>query len=690
MPSILPADGGERNTTAVGQIDPAPSSHEAPVGSLPAETANTGVVQGDDAPQSDFDVPPAQQLFAVINGEQQAIEPSDLTDDARRLLLKRRCEQAEELVTIQAVEFFALTQALRFLLFKFVKELGDDIRLQIGDDQEENANVFEAVVAAFPIAVSAEAQIAAQHAAIEAAALFLAAEDWPAAANTITNDLTCIGTHNIAAPGIFRAIRTVAGIDPNKPGLDDLASHFHGCLQIEMRTPAGEPALRYFRDDFYTWNGRTWLRVDDKEFKARITKHLQANAPRDVGETLVNNVILNLKGQTLLNAGQLQLPFWIESESPLVTRTPPLVVFQNGIVDITPETDYEEGWRLPPLYPHDTRCFSAVMLPYDYDPAAICPLWQQTLDEIFPQERGGDNRIAVLQEFMGLTLFPNQMRHEKFLIAVGHGANGKSTVLRVWEQMLGSNNVSHATLEAIAKDSHLYAMLGKLANIASDMKRMEKTEEGRLKMLVSGEPIQVDRKYKSALTMVPTARLIFATNELPPINDRSDGIWRRMIAMPFNRQFGEGERDLTRSDRLLTELPGIFNWALGGAVRLFEQGGFSHCRVCEHCAGEHRQHSDSFLEFWEEMVEVKTGNRVSTDDFYRAYVLYCQNNGRHHKHNAEIGKQVLRQPGVTKVRLSSGSRKYEYHGVGLLPAPRLPFSPVSSSRIAIVPLPSNN
>ena len=128
-----------------------------------------------------------------------------------------------------------------------------------------------------------------------------------------------------------------------------------------------------------------------------------------------------------------------------MTRTPPLVVFQNGIVDIDDGMPYEDGWCPPRLYPHDTRCFSTVMLPHRrMSRTATCPLWLQTLGEILPLERDDDNRIPVLQEFMGLTLFPNQMRHEKFLIAVGHGANGKSTVLRVWEQMLArSNNVSH-------------------------------------------------------------------------------------------------------------------------------------------------------------------------------------------------------------------------------------------------------
>ena len=166
--------------------------------------------------------------------------------------------------------------------------------------------------------------------------MFLTENAWPAAANTITDSLTEIGVQNVTALEIFNTIRNVAGIiiDPKKPDPDALASHFHGCLQLETRVPAGEPALRYFRDDFYAWNGRTWQRVDDKELKATVTRHIQQAFRIAITETLIGNVIVNLKGQTLLNAGHFQIPFWIESESPLVTRTPPLVVFQNGIVDI--------------------------------------------------------------------------------------------------------------------------------------------------------------------------------------------------------------------------------------------------------------------------------------------------------------------------------------------------------------------
>ena len=327
-----------------------------------------------------------------------------------------------------------------------------------------------------------------------------------------------------------------------------------------------------------------------------------------------------------------------------MTSTPPLVVFQNGMVDINDVEPYEDGWSPPRIYHHDPRCFSTVVLPYGYDPAANCPLWERTLSEILPGEceRRQPHPRAARVHGPDAVSQPDAARE-----VPDHGRsrrNGKSTVLRVWEQMLGPQNVTHVPLDALGGEFRLSEMMGKLANIASDMKRMDKMEEGRLKELVSGEPLQVNRKFKSPLTMVPTARLIFACNELPPINDRSDGIWRRIIAMPFNRQFSEEERDLDRAEQLRAELPGIFNWALAGAMRLFGQGGFTRCQVCVVCAGEHRQHSDSFLEFVDEQVELGSDKRVLVDEFYQSYVQFCQRNGRLPKGNPEIGRQVKRFP----------------------------------------------
>jgi putative DNA primase/helicase len=206
-------------------------------------------------------------------------------------------------------------------------------------------------------------------------------------------------------------------------------------------------------------------------------------------------------------------------------------------------------------------------------------------------------------------------------------------------------------------------MAGKLANISGDMPRMEKVEEGILKQLTSGDSLQVNRKHKDPITMIPTAKLIFATNELPPINDRSEGIWRRMIAVPFLKQFSPEQRDTHRAENLMIELPGIFNWAMAGAKRLYQQERFTVCPMCAACVDEHRIHSDAFQQFVQEEVVLQKDASILTNSLYESYKKFCEKNGRKARNSSDFGRQVRSLPGVTKERQSYGQRPYEYRGM---------------------------
>jgi len=375
----------------------------------------------------------------------------------------------------------------------------------------------------------------------------------------------------------------------------------------------------------------------------------------------VQDVLANLKGQTLLRGWHNQLPLWIRDEVQHVVEPSPYIVTQNLMVRRADLLD-EQRTRIR-VRQHDPRNFSEIVLPYEHDQQADCPLWRQTLEEIFPRAGEGDHRICVLQEFIGWTLIHGDTSFEKFLILVGDGANGKSTILRIWEQLLGSDNVSHVPLEALSSEFRLFDMMGKLANVAADMNRMDKVQEGMLKALTSGDRMQVNRKNKDPITMRPTARLIFATNTLPPITDRSNGVWRRMTAMPFMMQFAGEDRDLNRADRLLDELPGIFNWAVEGARRLYRQNDFTQCSVCQACVDEHRVASDPFLQFREDELLLGPDYRIPSDQLYQHYVEFCQRNGRLPKNSREFGKQVRALEGVERRRLGGRGRPYAYFGV---------------------------
>lgn len=424
------------------------------------------------------------------------------------------------------------------------------------------------------------------------------------------------------------------------------------------------PPVRFYQDDFYDWNGSQWKL--SRQFEHRVVRILQrGQESTGLTNNFVRSVLMNLKGLTLLDTGVLRPPYCItDGNEPQVQECQALGT-ENGFLDLQAVLTSDQPAT---LHPPNPSLFAVPYLHYPHDCTAPCPLWLQTLAEILPPMSPDDHRIAVVQEYFGYCLLATNHRFEKFLILIGEGSNGKSVVLEVLSEMLGRHNVSHVSLDAFGGEFRNAEMIGKLANIATDMQRMPRVHEGILKQLVSGEPIQINRKHQAPVSMYPTAKLVFATNHLPPFADTSDGLWRRMMVVPFNVRFAAERIDRYRARRIVAEeLPGVLNWALEGARRLIRNDAFTHCCVCESAKGWHRHDSDPFLQFLDECCDVREGLTVLADDLYSAYRGFCDHSGRMPKARPEFGKQLAKIAGVSRVRTSSVRRYYVYHGIGLLP-----------------------
>ncbi|MBM4005804.1 MAG: hypothetical protein FJ295_21380 [Planctomycetes bacterium] len=485
------------------------------------------------------------------------------------------------------------------------------------------------------------------------------------AARRIRDRLRELGVQADDVRSLARRIRDGAVLPKNpiilKP--QDAADIFLAAKQ-EVRLVRGEtdiktPPCWYYNGDIYLWTGMYWMR--ESHLTETVTRVLQTQTQHPLSGQFVQSAIINIRAKVLLDRGGISLPMFVE-EDPPVCRPYQVLVFENGFIEIE---DMQRSGTLPSLHPHDARVFACSALTYPYDPTALCPLWQDTIAEILRPQGADDHRIAVLQEFLGYVLLVGDCRFEKFLVLVGGGANGKSTVLKVITAAFGSINVSHVGLESFGSDPHLLEMANKWVNTASEMHRIERVEEGLLKTLVSGESRVVNRKFLPATTFFPTAKLIFSTNALPQFADTSMGIWRRMIVIHFLEVFAGDRCDLYRIDRLIAERAGILNWILAGAMRLLRQGGFTRCAVCEAALHEYQLDSDPFRQFLDECCDLQPDRAVLVADLYRAYCIFCDRNNRGAKGNAVIGRQVKGLPGVVRHRESSGRREYYYEGIGL-------------------------
>ena len=212
--------------------------------------------------------------------------------------------------------------------------------------------------------------------------------------------------------------------------------------------------------------------------------------------------------------------------------------------------------------------------------------------------------------------------------------------------LVGKANVSSVSLESmsIERTFPLAAMDGKLANVVTEMSEINKSAEGVLKQLVSGDPINVEKKHRDPFVMNPTARLTFATNVLPRFNDRSDGLWRRMIILPFDVQIPVKEQDKRLASpewwKNSGELPGILNWSIEGLRRLLARGYFEEPEASKVCKSELMADCNHARVFLETFCEPMKGKSVPTSYLYQKYYDWALSMDQEPVTKAKFSRQV--------------------------------------------------
>ena len=298
----------------------------------------------------------------------------------------------------------------------------------------------------------------------------------------------------------------------------------------------------------------------------------------------------------------------------------------RSIVNIIPE---DEVWLNMPdetlviksdgsvsRHPHRQGDLFYYCLSYCYDPKAECPIWHATLDRVLPEKEAQ----LLLAEYFCYTLMRTH-RYERMLWLFGPGQNGKSTVLNVFQELLGVVNISTISMSLLTKDQKIrYGILHKKANVSSETGR--DVDPDVLKQLVSGEKVTMERKYHDAFQTDDYGKFIVATNTMPVPED-SWAFYRRMILMPFQVVIPDEEKDTQLIDKLKEELPGILNWVLAAFPGLVERNEFTKSKLCDDALQRYMARADSVSLFVEQMCE-KSATPSRGSELFAAYKDFSQ------------------------------------------------------------------
>ncbi len=432
------------------------------------------------------------------------------------------------------------------------------------------------------------------------------------------------------------------------------------------------------REQWYRWDGSACRELPDEELRAELTQVAKAEMDKvnivaietaipgkalptvhKITKGMLANVEGALASLTILSAS-VEPPAWWNGR---VWERRNLIALSNGLLDL----DAIFAGKSEITLPHSPRWFSETCLRYPFDTDSDCPRWIAFLKRNLEDDQ---ERIALLQEWFGLCLTPDTSR-QKFIVLEGEGSNGKSVVCAALEAVLGKENCSHVPLEVFGERFQLTPTIGKLANICSEVGELDKVAEGFLKSFTSGDTMQFDRKHKLPIQSVPTARLVLATNNRPRFSDRSGGLWRRMILMPFRVVIGADDpgrvygMDKSAWWEASGELPGIFNWALVGLDRLRRQDRFTASQVCESALAEYRTENNPARLFLTETCRELPDHQTPCGQLYQTYRAWCQLSGYSPLADRSFGKEVRRVfPKAERREVSGyGSRFYVYKGI---------------------------
>ena len=328
------------------------------------------------------------------------------------------------------------------------------------------------------------------------------------------------------------------------------------------------------------------------------------------------------------------------------------------------------------LLPHSPAHKARMRIEADYDPAAAFDWLDAAITLTLPDQLSRD----ALQEIAGAILFnirPSKDSVRGMFILYGPRNSGKSTIITLLEALLPSAVVGSVPPENWGDPNYRAALEGLLLNVVTELGGTTRIGGEHMKKIVSCEQMIVRRMRRDPVNIVPLARHLFATNELPRVIDKTDAFERRMLVLTFPRSLERHEVDGNFLGRLQANPSAILNWAAAGAARLMATGAFT-VPLGHHLAAAEMQHGgDAAMVFAHTQVRQSPGSRVTTAELRDAMRAFAEQrdldpNTMHDGAIRKVADVMQKKHGATR-RKTNGNPFYE--GVSLVshtPDPRGP------------------
>lgn len=263
-------------------------------------------------------------------------------------------------------------------------------------------------------------------------------------------------------------------------------------------------------------------------------------------DKVVLDRLYHMMGNRFSSAHLTNTRLAVQAKAPLLDLTRPpnpgVMNFTNGILE----------WRdSDETRPHDPSVLETTQFPYDWDPTAGCPKFDNWLATMLEPDQ-----IALAWKILGYMMLSGNPLQVAVML-YGRGSNGKGTFLRVIERLIGMSNTSAVPLKAFNERFQTTAMIGKIANIVGDIDSDYQMSTAAFKQVTGADAMQFERKGRDAFRATLWASCVFSANRIPGTNDGSDGYAERWVPLHFKRKATDHRIEGFSEEGLWEEIPGI-------------------------------------------------------------------------------------------------------------------------------------
>lgn len=287
-------------------------------------------------------------------------------------------------------------------------------------------------------------------------------------------------------------------------------------------------------------------------------------------------------------------------------------------------------------------------------------LWLDALETFFC---GDKDLIEYVQLVVGMAAI-GKVYQEHMIIAYGGGANGKSTfwntIFRVMGTYAGKLSAESLTMKCKRNIMPEMAELkGRRLIISSEMQEGMRLNTSVVKQLCSTDEIQAEKKYKAPFHFVPSHTLVLYTNHLPKVGANDDGIWRRLVVIPFNAKI-TGSSDIKNYADYLYENAGeyVLKWIIEGAGKAMKLDfKIPLPKVVEDAIARYREDNDWLGQFMDDCCELDESFTAKSGELYQAYRSYCIASGEYTRSTTDFYSS-LESAGFHKKKTNKGMMIY--------------------------------